>query len=119
MAGMDHSQMNTARHNKPAQDHEAMGHGTTLPQDNLPAESKKTGMDHGAMGHGTTPAPVNAPAAGHQADKGHGDMPAAGNHQQAQHPAVKTDRYGRLLIDPSEPYDNNPAREQSPPRPKE
>jgi hypothetical protein len=95
MAGMDHAGMNHDK-KKPAPGHAAMDPGAAQPPGKVPA-ADHTGMDHGAM-------------------------PAAGNHQQPGHSpgqGVKTDQYGRPLIDPSQPYDNNPAREQAPHRLKE
>ncbi|MGV3502525.1 MAG: DUF2231 domain-containing protein [Adhaeribacter sp.] len=94
MAGMDHSQMQPA--NKPVPDHAAMGHGTTPALGNQPRPGSMPGMDHGAM-----------PAAGQQPVMDH----AGGKH-------AGTDPYGRPLIDPTVPYDNNPARELASPRPK-
>lgn len=97
MAGMDHSRMDHGKNKKPVADHQALGHGAT-------------------------PAPSKIPAAGHPAGMDHGATPAAAGHQQMGHTpgqGVKTDRYGRPLIDPTEPYDNNPAREQSRRHPKE
>lgn len=85
------------------------------------ADSKQPAPDHGTMGHGSTQPPASQPAAGHQAGRDHGAMPAAGTHQQmgpAAGPGIQTDRYGRPLIDPTQPYDNNPAREQAQGHPK-
>lgn len=78
MAGMDHSQMNTAKDKEPALDHEAMGHGSTPAPGNQPIRSNMRGMS--GMD-------------------------------------VKTDINGRPLIDPTAPYDNNPARQQGQHRP--
>jgi uncharacterized membrane protein len=72
----------------------------------------------GAAGHETMPGmqhPVSPKPGNGHVGMPH-SLPATGNHQQMQHSTgqnVKTDRYGRPLIDPTEPYDNNPAREQT------
>jgi hypothetical protein len=100
MSGMDH-----ARRNKAKDQNAAMDHGT---------------MDHGAMGQPAAPAPGNTQPMGNMAGMDHTTMPATGNHQQRKNMGnTKTDMNGRPLIDATQPYDNNPAREQTQHHPKE
>lgn len=101
MAGMDHSQMPEVKTQKPAQDHAAMGHGTIPAQGNQPTGTHTPGMP--GMDHNAMPATES--------------HPPMRNMEGSSGMKAKTDMNGRPLIDPTVPYDNNPAREQAKPRP--
>jgi uncharacterized membrane protein len=119
--GTSQAEMPAMHHPTPGKKEKGKENMAAIDHSRMGKSKNKKAQDHGAMGHGATPAPGKAPAADHQAGMDHQATPAAGAHQQMEHApgqGIRTDSYGRPLLDPAEPYDNNPAREQAPRRPK-